>query len=130
MVPDERKTTKHTMSSDLLAAHLAIVQEHIQSEDKSSAKTNKNKGKKGYKSSLTAKTPKGLPQPSVKVGKKHFLTSYVGQSNLFHPGAAADALKKSEDRISNIVETTSKRLKKRRKTRGDAVKVIKLQRQH
>eukprot|EP01039_Chlorochromonas_danica_P009912 gene9912-10963_t len=110
------------MSSDLLAAHLAIVQEHIQSEDKSSAKTNKNKGKKGYKSSLTAKTPKGLPQPSVKVGKKHFLTSYVG--------AAADALKKSEDRISNIVETTSKRLKKRRKTRGDAVKVIKLQRQH
>lgn len=65
------------MSSDLLAAHLAIVQEHIRSEDKSSAKNNKNKVKKGYKSE-TAKTPKGLPQPSIKVGKKHFLTSYVG----------------------------------------------------
>jgi hypothetical protein len=63
------------MSSDLLASHLASVKELIRSSSSSSSEKKKSKPVKAL-----PKTPKGLPQPNIKVGKKRLLTSYVGKS--------------------------------------------------
>lgn len=43
-------------------------------------------------------------------------------------GAATEALKRSEERLQNIVAATASQMKKKRKTRSDAMRVIKAHR--
>ncbi|RYH11064.1 hypothetical protein EON65_38990 [archaeon] len=57
------------MSTSLLEAHLKEIGKF----------TNPSKEKPPKKAYQAAKTPKGLPQPTKKVGRKRKLTSYIGK---------------------------------------------------
>lgn len=62
------------MSSELLAAHLAAVNAFIKPAGADAAKG-------GKKAKKVKKTARGLPLPTIKVGKKRQLTSYIGECN-------------------------------------------------